>query len=288
MAAAAKLRGERAQPACARQASAPPDTDDWSAPLAMLLRYAAPENWHDGLPVLCIIPQDTASALATKIEALVRAQSAMRSKLESTQKQFSVDRQAGGSGRVGACASLLAMIEFMQATSAAADGQLVPPDMLLLAVAGLDLGHDDPLLARPKTGGRPRAPLPRGLLLQHIAVAVSILMDDKRFNPGRGARETAAIRYIQKRLARIKCKKFSDATIAAWRNKVMGFLPRGFGVPGKQDRIQLEPAQSEIEMRVYVKWWTAWREEARRANAPGTRFVDLLVGPELEPLVRTA
>jgi hypothetical protein len=245
----------------------------WRSVLTTLLQaYSMPGNWKGGRPC-AFIPRDIAAMLAHETDARAAAEAELAAELRLARSAFDEDRNNGGSGQIGVCATLNATLKFMQATRPHGRGSLLPLSLLAAALGGLakGLNVDPMLLPKPKGKGRRSAPPVKSLKKQLAAVLISMLLDDETFCPEGGRREDAANDYVRRKL---KLTSVSSATLGNWRSEVTSHL-RGFGVPGKADKAIPDPRLCKEAIRLYADIWRAWKDLKGRQSA--VELIDRIV-----------
>jgi hypothetical protein len=252
--------------------------------ITLLQVYSAPNNWKGGRPH-ALIPQDLATFIAAETESRFAAEAEFKSALKVAHLAFEQDRVIGGSGRIGMCAAINAVLKFLQ-TTRPGDSSLGHLPLLVTSLAGLEQGCAvDPMFVPPRKNGNRRAPLTQTLLLQYAAAAVSVLMDDPKFQPGEGQRRTeAAKRYVKRKLAQLGLK-VSWRTVGNWHSKVVGELPTGVGRSGKPDKISAGRS-ARYDIQAYLSVWQLWRTKAKPKGEEASVFVNRFLGDELKHKLR--
>src|SRR5262245_56201371 len=106
----------------------------------------------------------------------------LRAALDHAGEHFRKDRREGGSGRIGASASLLSLLRFAMTVGGLPDGLLLPASLLLTSLASMQNGLSlDPLLIPPHANNRRPDSLVDDMPKQYAAAAIAILLDDPRF-----------------------------------------------------------------------------------------------------------
>jgi hypothetical protein len=259
---------------------------NWRSVLTTLLRaYSTPGNWKGRRP-RAFIPQDVATLLAGEIDSRIAAEAEFKSALRVAHLTFEQDRVRGGSGRIGMCAAINATLTFMQ-TTRPGDSSLLHLPLLATILAGLEQGCEpDRLVVPPKKNGDRRASLMQSLLQQYAAAAVSVLMDDPKFQPGEGQRRTeAAKRYVQRKLDQLGLKK-SWRTVGNWHSKVVAELPAGIGRSGKPDKMHPDGTLAPCGVQAYLSVWCPWRTKAKPKGEEASIFVNRFLGDKLKNRLR--
>jgi hypothetical protein len=239
--------------------------------VALLAAYSAPDNWRGKQP-LGALPQDLASILSNQTQRLAVAEANLQSALTLARAECDRDLGNGGSGRIGVCGALNAVLRYLQ-SNPSLEGQLFPVSLLATGLADLAKGNlVAPIFLPTKKRGRRSAPLHKASQKQIVAALVSVLMDDEKFQPDAGKREIAANVHVQRQIHKLGLK-IAAPTVGNWRSEVTAHL-RGVGVPGVKDHKRPEPGNTQTPL--YLALWYDWR--VRKASDPTVHAVRFVAG----------
>lgn len=233
--------------------------------LEPLASYCSPDNWRDGRPIRPM-SREQALALLAALERILSARVDLRGALGDAQERFSKDRREGGNGRIGASASLIALLRFGTDTGELPDGSLLPASILLAALASMEKGLAlDPLLIPPHASSRRPDSLMDDMPKQIAAACIAIMLDDPHFCPN-GKREEVAVNFVSRRLRAIGLEA-GEHRLRSWRRSVRKALPKRFGKPGRPDREHLDPKAAPLCIQCFVGAWQDWRAQKGRVRA---------------------
>ena len=225
---------------------------------------------------------------ARSIKPLLPKDSGFASELETAKREFREGRSKGDGGRRGARRGLQALIVAVQHSRPDLKDRLEPLYHLLANLDGLETGRVDPMFRprRLRQGGAPPASEACWLQKETTAVAVSMLLDDERFQPIGKRREEAANRYAEKRLRLLGMKAPSKSTVGNWRAEVMAHVPGVVGVPNKTKAKRLNPDQFSDKVQVYMKLWCMWQD--MRDEKSASTWIEEILSDDFRSIVASA